>query len=114
VREDNTVVRRDGTVAHNRQLYQIEPSVHATQIIVEEHLDGTMRITHQGRSLAYHSITSRPLKGAAPAPLPPSPRPVKPTPAHPWPRRFLPEHHNPASVEIVKQDISTGGESGHF
>jgi hypothetical protein len=95
------VVRRDGTVAHNRQLYQIDQPVRATQILVEDHLDGTMRITAHGRPLAYHAITSRPIKVAAPPPLTPPRRPVKPKPAHPWHRRFLPERHKAAVASMT-------------
>ncbi len=45
------VVRRDWTVAHHGQLYQIDQPVRTTQALVEDRLDGTMRITHHGRSL---------------------------------------------------------------
>jgi hypothetical protein len=54
-------------------------------------MDGTIRITHQGRALQFQAITARPVKEA-----PGSPRvyirrkPVKPLPDHPWQKRFLP------------------------
>jgi hypothetical protein len=95
------VVRRDWTVAHNGQLYQIDQSVRTTQVLVEDRLDGTMRITHHGRSLGYHAITSRPIKVAASPPLTPKRRPVKPKPAHPWHRRFLPERHKAAVTSMT-------------
>ena len=33
------------------------------RVLVEEHGDGTMRITHQGRPHGFHAITSRPMNG---------------------------------------------------
>lgn len=35
-------------VAHQGHLYQLETPVPATEVVVEERLDGTRRITHQG------------------------------------------------------------------
>ena len=60
------VVRRDWTVAHHGQLLQIETQVHAHQVLVENHLNGTMRVTHRGQPLRYHTITSRPVRVMAP------------------------------------------------
>lgn len=45
------VVRRDWTGAHQGQLYQIRDHVRATHVMVEERMDGTMRMTHHGRPL---------------------------------------------------------------
>ncbi len=77
-------LRRDFTVAHDRKLYQIEDNLRAHQVTVEEQLDGTMRITHQGQPLGYRQITTRPLR-AHETPKSPSQRPrTKPSPQHPW------------------------------
>lgn len=84
-------VRRDGTVAHHGHLYQLETPVRATQVVVEERLDGTRRITHEGRSLRFHLITARPIRILTAPPLVRSRRPVKPKPTHPWQRRLIPE-----------------------
>lgn len=46
------VLRRDWTVAHNGHLYQVQTNVRATQVVIEERVDGTLRITHQGHGLA--------------------------------------------------------------
>ena len=56
------VLRRDWTVAHHGQLYQIRDNVRATHVQVEERIDGTMRMTHHGQPLRYHGITSRPVR----------------------------------------------------
>lgn len=95
------VVRRDWTVAHHGQLYQIDQPIRTTQVLVEDRLDGTMRITHQGRSLRYYAIAARPSRVAALPLLTPPRRPVKPKPAHPWHRRLLPERHKAAATSMT-------------
>ena len=39
--------------------------------MVEEQVDGTMRMTHNGRPLGFHAITSQPVKIAAVTPVHP-------------------------------------------
>jgi hypothetical protein len=91
-------LRRDWTVAHHGPLYQVRTNVRASHVLVEERVDGTMRITHQGRPLAFHAITARPVKvgevktGHLPR------RPVTPRPDHPWRRRLRPERRTPATT----------------
>ena len=84
-------LRKDFTIAHHGGLYQIHDTLRATHVLVEERVDGTMRITHHGRALDYHAITSRPVKAAAVTPVHHPRHPVKPTPDHPWRTRLLPE-----------------------
>lgn len=85
------VVRRDWTVAHHGQRYQIDQPVQTTQVLVEDRLDGTLRITHHGRSLRYHAISARPKKTVEVLTGPSFQRPVKPSATHPWQKRLLPE-----------------------
>lgn len=67
--------------------------------MVEDRMDGTIRITHQGRALQFHAIAARPVKEA-----PASPRvyirrkPVKPLSHHPWQKRFLPERRKATTM----------------
>ena len=82
------VLRRDWTVAHNGHLYQIRDPLRATHVQVEERLDGTLRIMHRGRPLAYQVIAARPMRLPPPAKVPQ--RPAKPTADHPWRKRLLP------------------------
>jgi hypothetical protein len=91
-------LRRDWTVAHHGHLYQVRTNVRATHVLVEEHVDGTMRITHQGRPLAFHAITSRPVKAVEAKTVHPPRRPVTPRPDHPWRRRLRPERRTHATV----------------
>lgn len=44
-------LRKDFTIAHGGQLYQIHDTIRALHVQVEEPLDGTLRLTHHGRAL---------------------------------------------------------------
>ncbi len=80
------VLRRDGTVAHGGQLYQIQDRLQASHVLVEERVDGTLRILHQDRPLTYQPILHRPRPVVAPRPAR-RPRPlVQPPATHPWNR----------------------------
>ena len=78
------VLRRDWPVAHHGQLYQIRDHIRATQVQVEERIDGTMRITHHGQPLTYQVIAARPCKTAEPETRRLPRPPVKPRANHPW------------------------------
>jgi transposase len=78
------VLRRDWTVAHHGQLYQIRNNIRATQVQVEERTDGTMRITHHGQPLTYQAIAARPRTPAGPETRKLPKSPVKPRADHPW------------------------------
>jgi len=84
-------LRKDFTIAHQGGLYQIHETVRTSQVLVEEHVNGTMRITHQGRALGFHAITSRPMKAAEAKKVHQPRRPVTPRPDHPWRGRLRPE-----------------------
>jgi hypothetical protein len=91
-------LRRDWTVAHHGHLYQVQTNVRATHVQVEERVDGTMRMTHHGRPLDFHAITSRPIK-AVEAKTVHRPRcPVTPRPDHPWRTRLRPERTRHAAA----------------
>ena len=94
-------LRRDWTVVHHRQLYQVRTHVRAAHVIVEDRVDGTMRITHHGRPLHYHAIPARPESVAEPPKAPVPRRPLKPTSAHPWRKRMLPEETTHAAAAIT-------------
>jgi transposase-like protein len=107
-------LRNDFTVAHNRTLYQIKDNLRAQRVTVEERLDGSLRITHQGQRLRYREIAARPLTVAEPPNIRVNKPPVKPAPDHPWrgPRR--PRRPTPARTEHPKPDISILVGTGHF
>jgi len=84
------VLRRDWTVAHNGYLYQVQTNVRATQVVIEERVEGTLRITHQGHVLAYARIAARPGPPAVPQTESRRPRRVTQARTHPWRKRALP------------------------
>jgi hypothetical protein len=90
--------RKDFTIAHEGRLYQIHETIRAPHVLVEARVDGTLWISHQGRPLGFHTITSRPLKAAAVKPVPPLRRPVTPRPEHPWRKRLLQERGRHAAA----------------
>jgi len=64
-------LRNDFTVLHNGTLYQVEDTLRADKVVVEERLNGPIFITHKARRLRYRQIVQRP-----PSPLKPR-RPYK-------------------------------------
>jgi hypothetical protein len=55
------VLRNDFTVAYNRRLYQVEDSIRASEVMVYEGWDGSIRLKHKGRILKIREIATRPL-----------------------------------------------------
>ncbi|MDP3016502.1 MAG: ISNCY family transposase, partial [Deltaproteobacteria bacterium] len=44
-------LRNDFTVAHNRKLYQVEDKIHASKVMVQDRINGSIRIYHKDRAL---------------------------------------------------------------
>ncbi len=59
IRTERTV-RNDFTISHNGKLYQIEQAVTSKKIIVEEHINGTMKIIYNSKRVKFRSIQQRP------------------------------------------------------
>jgi len=91
-------LRKEFTIAHQGRLYQIHDTLRAPHVLVEEHVDGMMRITHQGRTLGFQAITSRPMKAAEAKTVHRLRCPVTPRPDHPWRKRLLPERTSHAAA----------------
>jgi transposase len=112
--QNHRVVANDYTVRHNNRLYQIDRKeaiggLRGSKVIVEERLDGSLKIRWRGRYLRYRQLpqTALRLKKAESAVTPVGLRPPsvtalsqpwRPSPDHPWNRTFL---------SCTKQDIST-------
>jgi transposase len=82
-------IRNDNTIALDGRLYQIE-ELGDKKVVVQERLDGSLRMISKGAALKYKEITERPKKAAA---LPKSnlrvyTRPPKPSKDHPWRKRW--------------------------
>lgn len=90
----------DFTVAHNRTLYQIQDNLRAQRVTVEERLDGSLRITHQGKALRYKAITHRPVKAHETPKVPLRKRGTQPSPDHPWKKTFELRKKKEASASI--------------
>ncbi len=77
-------LRNDFTVAHNRKLYQVKDKIHASKVMVQERIDGSMRIYHKDRALRFKEITTRPLATRKPLAIPKRIKPYTPPKDHPW------------------------------
>jgi len=53
-------LKNDHTIQLNGKLYQIEDSIRAKRVTIEELIDGTMRIRYKGVPLSFHEIVQRP------------------------------------------------------
>jgi hypothetical protein len=80
-------LRNDFTVAHNNKLYQIEDHIHTSKVIVEDRLDGSLRITYKNRVLKFKEISERPKPVKPPSIAVRVRKPPTPETNHPW-RRF--------------------------
>jgi hypothetical protein len=77
-------LRNDFTIAHNGNLYQVESSVRAKEVTVEERVNGSMLITLNGVRLEFRQITERPEKQQKPAAKPRRSSAHPPSANHPW------------------------------
>ena len=77
-------LRNDFTVAHNGGLYQVHDNVRTARVVVQERMNGTMRIMHQDRSLRYEPILARPPKSPPVPKVRTGPVQSRPGPDHPW------------------------------
>jgi hypothetical protein len=69
-------VRNDGTIVHQKRLYQLLESIRPPYVFVEERLNGRMYLTYRGQSLKYRKLVAKQVRRAHP-----------PANDHPWKRR---------------------------
>jgi transposase len=97
-------LRNDFTVAHNHKLYQIEEATKASKVIVQDRMDGSMKITYQGQALRFKEITERPIRENK-RPVATKRRKTYIPPAdHPW-RRFKIKNHHPDRERFLESQI---------
>jgi transposase len=53
-------LKNDHTIKYNGKLYQIKDQIRAKNVMVEELIDGSMKIRHKGVPLSFHEIVQRP------------------------------------------------------
>jgi hypothetical protein len=80
-------LRNDFTVAHNGKLYQVGEAIQASKVMVQDRIDGSLRIYYKDRSLSFREITERPLRENKPLVLAKKTRSYTPPTSHLW-RRF--------------------------
>lgn len=81
-------IRKDNTIALDGRLYQIEERG-GKKVVVEEKLDGSLRMISKGVALKYREITERPKKKVVPkTDAREFNRPPKPAKDHPWKRSW--------------------------
>jgi len=85
-------LRNDFTVAHNKKLYQIEDTIKALKVVVQDRIDGSMIITYKGRSLRFKQISARPVRENKDPVVVRKKKPYIPPADHPW-RKFTPSKH---------------------
>jgi transposase-like protein len=104
-------LRNDFTVGHNRKLYQIEDRTCASRIMVQEHIDGSIKMVYKGQALRFREIMARPLK-EEPSFVPAERvKPQKPSPHHPW-RDFKFGSHRYEKGKAILNDGSGGNGAG--
>jgi len=111
-------LRNDFTVAHHNKLYQVEDPIHTSKVIVQDRLDGSVRITYKNRILKYREINERPEPVKRFSIAIRVRKPPIPEANHPWrkfkygKRRY--ERGRPIGFQPRKEDISTLVKTGHF
>ncbi len=77
-------LKNDHTIQLDGKLYQIEDGIRAKRVMVEELIDGSMRIRHKGVQAAFHEITQRPVKPEKERPFLPKGKGHRPPIDHAW------------------------------
>jgi len=90
-------LKNDNTIQHNRELYQIEDRLRTKKVMVEDRIDGTMRIRYNGVCVSFHEIMQRPVREQKEPPFCSRSTAHTPSAGHPWRRRWnkrpiTPEH----------------------
>jgi len=86
-------VKNDGTIVHQKTLYQLLESIRPPHVFVEERLNGRLYLTHRGEPLKYRKLVIARAKAVAKQSGPRRGNPVghPPPQDHPWKR--LPAVH---------------------
>jgi hypothetical protein len=77
-------LKNDHTIQLDGKFYQIEDSIRAKRVMVEELIDGTMRIRYKGAQVAFHEIAERPARPEKERPFLPKGKGHRPPIDHAW------------------------------
>jgi transposase len=77
-------LKNDHTIQYNGKLYQIDDGIRAKRVVVEELIDGRMRIRHKGVRVAFHEIAQRPATPEKERPFVPKGKGHRPPLDHAW------------------------------
>jgi len=81
----------DSTVIHQSKVYLVEQRVQAQTVMVEQRLDGSLHLCHQGRSLRYREVPARPRKAQTlDSAIQPKQKRFRPAADHPWRSSYQP------------------------
>lgn len=84
-------LRNDFTVTHNKKLYQVAENIKTKNVMVEENVNGSLKLYYKDRSLKYKEILTRPMKfkemKLSDLPIAIPGKKWIPAPDHPW-RKF--------------------------
>lgn len=83
-RRTERALRNDFTVAHNHKLYQIEETIQTSKVMVQDQIDGSIRIYYKDQALRFKEITERPVRERKELVVVPKKKPFTPPPSHPW------------------------------
>jgi hypothetical protein len=76
-------LNNDWTVSHGGKVYQVEDRIVGKRVFVEERMDGSLRLSCQGKSLKYKELAARPKRPSS-VKSRPRQRGHKPAADHPW------------------------------
>jgi transposase len=77
-------LKNDHTFQLAGRLYQVEDNIRAKRVVIEELIDGRIRIRYRGRQVAFHEITERPAKPEKERPYLPKGKGHRPPLNHAW------------------------------
>lgn len=77
-------LKNDHTIQYDGKLYQVDGRIRTKRVMVEELIDGTMRIRHKGVEVAFHEIVERPAAPEKERPYVPRGKGHRPPIDHGW------------------------------
>jgi hypothetical protein len=77
-------VKNDYTIQYNKKLYQIEGWTRAKRIMVQDRIDGIIKLSYNNEYLRFHEISQRPIPEEKTSPPPIRRKGHTPSADHPW------------------------------